>query len=123
MPNASNVSAGKPKVAGAVYRAPKGTTLPTDATTALASAFVDMGYVSEEAAAFSRLPSGHPEGLFTAFANIYKAFLGAVLKKANGEPLTDADRDFPTARDGLDGVRFVHACVESGARDAAWVEV
>ncbi|MBR4185944.1 MAG: Gfo/Idh/MocA family oxidoreductase [Clostridia bacterium] len=82
-----------------------------------------MGYVSGEAAAFSRLPSGHPEGLFVAFANIYKAFLSAVLKKANGEPLTAADLDFPTARDGLDGVRFVRACVESGARDAAWVEV
>lgn len=48
MPNASNVSAGKPKVAGAVYRAPKGTTLPTDATTALAAAFKDMGYISED---------------------------------------------------------------------------
>ena len=82
-----------------------------------------MGYVSEEAAAFSRLPSGHPEGLFVAFANIYKAFTGAVLKKVNGEALTEEYLDFPTARDGLDGVRFVHACVESGARDAAWVEV
>lgn len=48
MPTVKNVSAGKPKVAGAVYRAPLGTTLPTDATTALASAFVDMGYISED---------------------------------------------------------------------------
>lgn len=57
MPNASNVSAGKPKVAGAVYRAPKGTTLPTDATTALAGAFVDMGYVSEDGITNSNSPS------------------------------------------------------------------
>ena len=57
MPNAANVSAGKPKVAGAVYRAPKGTTLPTDATTALASAFVDMGYVSEDGVVNSNSPS------------------------------------------------------------------
>lgn len=42
------VSAGKPKIAGAVYRAPAGTTLPTDATTTLASAFTLLGYVSEE---------------------------------------------------------------------------
>ena len=34
--NANNVTAGKPKIGGAVYRAPKGTTLPTDATSALA---------------------------------------------------------------------------------------
>lgn len=57
MPNVSNVSAGKPKVAGAVYRAPKGTTLPTDATTALASAFVDMGYISEDGVVNSNSPN------------------------------------------------------------------
>lgn len=57
MPTVSNVSAGKPKTAGAVYRAPKGTTLPTDATTALASAFVDMGYISEDGVVNSNSPS------------------------------------------------------------------
>lgn len=44
----SNVSVCKPKVSGAIYRAPLGTTLPTDATTALAAAFVAMGYASDE---------------------------------------------------------------------------
>lgn len=48
MPNVSNVSAGQPKVAGAVFRAPTGITLPTDASTALGSDFVDLGYVSED---------------------------------------------------------------------------
>ena len=45
---ATNVTAGKPKVGGAIYRAPIGTTLPTDATTALDNAFVCLGYVSED---------------------------------------------------------------------------
>ena len=45
---ATNVTAGKPKVGGAIYRAPIGTTLPTDATTALDNAFVGLGYVSED---------------------------------------------------------------------------
>lgn len=45
---ATNVSTGKPAVSGAVYRAPIGTTLPTDATTALASEFVGLGYCSDD---------------------------------------------------------------------------
>ena len=48
MSTQANVSTGKPKIGGAVYRAPLGTTLPTDATTALNSAFVNLGYVSED---------------------------------------------------------------------------
>ena len=82
-----------------------------------------MGYISESAQAFSRLPSGHPEGVYEAFANIYRAWTGALLKRANGEPLTEADLDFPTLEDGLNGVKFIHACVESGRQDAAWVAV
>lgn len=46
--NVENVSAGKPKIGGAVYRAPAGTTLPTDATSDLPSAFEALGYVSED---------------------------------------------------------------------------
>ena len=45
--NASNVSAGKPKITGAIFVAPVGTTLPTDATSELNSAFKPMGYVSD----------------------------------------------------------------------------
>ena len=46
--NSANVTAGKPKITGAVYRAPLGTTLPTDAISALAAAFKNMGYGSED---------------------------------------------------------------------------
>ena len=45
---ATNVSTGKPNISGAVFRAPKGTTPPTDATTSLAGAFICLGYVSED---------------------------------------------------------------------------
>jgi hypothetical protein len=45
---AANVSTGKPNVSGAVYVAPKGTTLPSDATTALGNSFTCLGFVSEE---------------------------------------------------------------------------
>lgn len=48
MANTANVSVGKPKVGGAIYNAPAGSTLPTDATTALDAAFTCLGYVSED---------------------------------------------------------------------------
>ena len=44
----SNVTTGKPKTGGAVACAPIGSTLPTDATTALDAAFKVLGYVSED---------------------------------------------------------------------------
>ena len=54
MPNtASNVSVGKPKTDGAVFWGAAGTTLPTDAKTALASAFISLGYASEDGVTIS----------------------------------------------------------------------
>lgn len=46
--DAGNVSFGKPKSTGAVFVAPAGTTVPTDATTALAEAFLPMGYITDD---------------------------------------------------------------------------
>lgn len=46
--NSANVSAGKPKIDGAIFRAALGTTLPTDASSTLGSAFKPMGYVSSD---------------------------------------------------------------------------
>lgn len=48
MANTNNVTAAKPKIGGAVYSAPLGTTLPTDATTNLNNAFKSLGYISED---------------------------------------------------------------------------
>lgn len=58
-----------------------------------------------------------------AFGNIYQAWTGALLKLSNGETLEEKDLDFPNIDAGMDGVRFIHACIESNANDAAWVNV
>lgn len=47
MPDVNNVTAGKPATIGSIYWAPLGTTLPTNATTVLDEAFVNLGYVSD----------------------------------------------------------------------------
>jgi len=44
----SNVSAGKPAIGGAVYVAPVGTSMPTNASSTLGSAFTGLGYISDD---------------------------------------------------------------------------
>lgn len=56
MATSANVSAGKPAVAGAIYVAPLGTSLPTDATTALAAAYKSLGYISDAGVTFGQNP-------------------------------------------------------------------
>jgi predicted dehydrogenase len=71
----------------------------------------------------SRLPSGHPEGYFESFANIYSTFITALGKKLRGEPLTGDDLDFPGVDDGVRGVRYIEKCVESSTKGSVWVKL
>jgi len=74
-----------------------------------------------EAAAVSRIPSGHPEGYLEAFATIYRGFaqhLMAVLEnKTIDKPA------YPTVYDGLRGLQFISAAVQSDSNNAAWTKL
>lgn len=81
------------------------------------------GYLTEASAKDSRLPCGHPEGLTIAFANHYRNIISSILKKKAGETPDQNDLDFPTGEDGLEGVRFIHAVIESADNGSGWVEL
>lgn len=69
---------------------------------------------------YSRIPSGHPEGYFEAFANIYTTFIKALYKIKNGQTPAPEEMDFPTIDMGIDGVRFINKCVDSSENKSAW---
>ncbi len=74
-------------------------------------------YLGDAAQRASRLPAGHPEAFFEAFANVYREVADATLRHAAGE---DPAGDYPTVRDGARGVRFIERTVASAASDAKW---
>lgn len=75
------------------------------------------GYNSEFAEKSHTMPSGHPEGIYEAVANIYKG----MAKSIRGEAFTPGE--FPTVHDGVRGMKFIHAVVESNKGGNKWVKV
>ena len=84
---------------------------------------VDNEYLSGAASANMRTPSGHPEGFIEAFANIYTNFSRAVRNYKYGESFPDELMDFPGVEDGVRGMAFVKAMVESSDAGQRWVKI
>ncbi|HLT41365.1 MAG TPA: Gfo/Idh/MocA family oxidoreductase [Sphingobacteriaceae bacterium] len=68
----------------------------------------------------TRTPSGHPEGLLEAFANIYRNFVSTVSAKLTGEVPTPEMLDFPQVGEGVRGMAFIDKVVESNQSTEKW---
>lgn len=75
------------------------------------------------AARSSRIVKGHPEGFPEAFANLYSDAAEAIAARRTGTPANPLAMHFPTAEDGLAGVRFVAAVIASSAAQGKWTSV
>lgn len=83
---------------------------------------VDQGYLSAAAHAHMRTPSGHPEGYFEAFANIYRNFAYAIAAHEAGEA-HDPLHDYPTIEEGVSGLAFIDAIIRNDRSGEKWTKV
>ncbi|MGC6432155.1 MAG: Gfo/Idh/MocA family protein [Jejuia sp.] len=74
-----------------------------------------------EALEVCRIPAGHPEGYLEAFATIYKNFARHLNAVNTGESVEKTD--YPTVADGVRGMKFIYAAVESDKNNAAWTKI
>ena len=81
-----------------------------------------VGAVSPAAARATRLPFGHPEAFFEAFANNYCNFADTVrakLTRTRPDPLA---LDFPKVADGLRGMLFIETVLASTKSKQKWTK-
>ncbi len=78
-------------------------------------------FMNEAGAGACRLPSGHPEAFFEAFANVYRSSYDAMVARAAGESFERKDTVYPNVYDGAEGMYFIQQCVASSAENGAWL--
>ena len=80
-------------------------------------------YMNDMGRAACRLPSGHPEAFFEAFANIYRAAFDDMVLRAEGKQVEGRDTVYPNVYDGTEGMFFIEQCVASSKESGAWVNM
>jgi predicted dehydrogenase len=78
-------------------------------------------FMTEMGKAACRLPSGHPEAFFEAFANVYRFAYDAMAKRAAGQPFERKNTIYPNVYDGAEGMCFIQQCVASSQENGAWL--
>lgn len=83
----------------------------------------NASYMNASGKAACRLPSGHPEAFFEAFANIYVAAYDAMVDVAQGKMIERVNTVYPNVNDGVEGMHFIEQCVASSSQNGAWVSM
>jgi predicted dehydrogenase len=78
------------------------------------------GYMCDAAKRATRIPTGHPEGYFEAFANVYVNATDTMRARLLKQAPTELELDYPTVYDGAKGVFFVEKVVESTRSTLKW---
>ncbi len=68
----------------------------------------------------TRLPFGHPEAFFEAFANNYRNFAETVKCAIAGEKPGELAQDFPGVNEGVRGILFIETVVASAKSAKKW---
>jgi predicted dehydrogenase len=75
------------------------------------------------AAHATRVPSGHPEGYLEAFAQLYTDLAEQVTAKIEKRSPNPESLLVPGVVDGVEGVKFINAVLESSRNRSAWTAI
>jgi predicted dehydrogenase len=78
-------------------------------------------FMNEAGKGACRLPSGHPEAFFEAFANVYRAAYDAMILRATGKSFEKVNTIYPNVNDGVEGMFFIQQSVASSQKDGQWL--
>ena len=75
------------------------------------------GYNNDISLDGTKLPPGHPEGIFDSMGNIYKGVARAIRQE------TFETVEFPSIEDGVRGMDFIEKTVESNSKGNVWIKL
>jgi predicted dehydrogenase len=78
-------------------------------------------FMNDAGKASCRLPSGHPEAFFEAFANVYRSAYDAMVERAEGKKPENVNTVYPNVNDGVEGMYFIQQSVASSKESGAWL--